>query len=161
MLTAILIYPFLHEAGHSIATILFGGKVVEFHLFPLPNVLCEVYSISNIGIVIIGISGMAFPLIVAMIIGKKTFAFWYISQVIIGISTYAFFISVVSLIMVRIGFQMPNEDVIKVIKIVPNSEIVLLVASIIFMIFSLWILVYNRPIKRMLEYLETKNPRIA
>ena len=161
MSTAILIYPFLHELGHSIATILFGGKVVEFHLLPLPNVLCEVYSISNIGIVIIGVGGMVFPLIVAMIISKKTFAFWYISQVIIGISAYAFFISATSLIMARFGFQMPNEDVIKVIQTVPNSEIVLLVATIILMVFSLWILVYNKPIKRMFEYLETKTPKIA
>ena len=140
---------------------LFGGKVVEFHLLPLPNVLCEIHSISNIGIVIIGISGMAFPLIVTMIISKKAFAFWYISQVIIGISAYAFFISVVSLIMARFGFQTPNEDVIKVIQTVPNSEIFLIGITITFMILTVWLFAYNNPKKRMTEYLETKNPRIA
>lgn len=134
---------------------------MEFHLLPLPNVLCEVYSISNIGIVIIGVGGMVFPLIIAMIISKKTFAFWYISQVIIGISAYAFFISATSLIMARFGFQMPNEDVIKVIQTVPNSDTFLIGIAITFIIFSLCLFAYNKPIKRMIEYLETNNPRIA
>lgn len=36
MFTAVLLYSALHELGHSLATVVFGGKVVEFHLLSLP-----------------------------------------------------------------------------------------------------------------------------
>lgn len=127
----------------------------------MPNVLCDVNSMSSVGILIIGINGMIFPLFVGMVSNKKSFALWYISQVITGISAYAFLVSTVALIMNKFGFQMPNEDVIKVLQTIPNSEILLSGVTVVFMVFSLWLFIYNKPIRRMLEYLEIKNPRIA
>lgn len=32
---AVLIYPFLHEAGHSLAAFLVGAEVVEVEILPL------------------------------------------------------------------------------------------------------------------------------
>ena len=160
-MTAIVIYPLLHETGHSIATVFFGGKVVEFHLFPLPNVLCEVYSVSNIGIAIIGINGMVFPLLVAIILSKKTFALWYISELITGITLFAFLISTIALIINKFGIKMLNEDIITVVESIPQSETFLFPTTIILMIFSLRLFICNNPIKRLLEYLDIKNSRIA
>ncbi len=161
LLTAIIIYPFLHETGHAIATILFGGKVIEFHLLPLPNILCDVNSMSSVGMVTIGISGMLFPFLMALIINKKSFVLWYISQVITGISAYAFFISIIGLIMNKFGFQISNEDVIRVVETIPSSETFLFTTTIILMIISVWLFIYNKPIRRIFDYLEIKKPRIA
>ena len=134
---------------------------MKFHLLPLPNVLCDVYTISNYGTVIIGISGMIFPLLIAMIFSKKAFALWYISELIIGISAYAFFISIIALILANFGIIMQNEDVIKAIQIMPESEMFVFLAIVSFMGLALWVFIKNKPIKRMIEYLEIKNPRIA
>lgn len=161
LITAIVVYPFLHESGHSVATMLFGGKVIEFHLLPLPNVLCDIYSISSVGIVIIGVSGMLFPLLIALPLSKKRFALWYMSEVIIGISVYAFFISAIALVLARFGILMPNEDVIKVIQTMPESKLFVFLAAVAFMGLALWAFVKNKPVKRMIEYLEIENPRIA
>ena len=161
LITTIVVYPFLHETGHSVATMLFGGKVIEFHLLPLPNVLCDVNFMSRVGIVIVGISGMVFPLLIALIINKKTFALWYMSEVIIGISVYAFFISVIALVLAKFGILMPNEDVIKAIQTMPESELFVFLVVVAFMGLALWAFVKNRPVKRMIDYLEIENPRIA
>ena len=48
LFVAIIIYPFLHEAGHSMAAILVGAKVIDFNLLPLPYVTCEVSSLNTI-----------------------------------------------------------------------------------------------------------------
>ena len=59
MFTAVLLHPALHELGHSLATLVFGGKVIEFHLLPLPNMLCDGSSVGNAGLVTIAVSGVA------------------------------------------------------------------------------------------------------
>ena len=59
LFTAVLLYPALHELGHSLATLVFGGKVIEFHLLPLPNMLCDGSSVGNAGLVTIASSGVA------------------------------------------------------------------------------------------------------
>ena len=59
MFTAVLLYPALHELGHSLATLVLGGKVIEFHLLPLPNMLCDGSSVGNAGLVTIAVAGVA------------------------------------------------------------------------------------------------------
>ena len=154
LFTAIIIYPFLHEIGHCIAIVLFGGKVKEFHLLPLPYVLCEDSSISNGGIVIVGIAGNLFPLFSAMIIIKKPFALWYIAELIIGISIYACVISVVALILANSGIIIPNEDVVKVVQITRGSELLVFSIIIVILCVAFRAFLKNKPIKRMVEYLE-------
>ncbi len=34
LFTAVIIYPMLHEAGHSLIALTVGADVVEFNLFP-------------------------------------------------------------------------------------------------------------------------------
>ena len=47
LLTAIIIYPVLHEFGHSLVAIAVGAKVVDFTLFPTPNLMCDVFCITD------------------------------------------------------------------------------------------------------------------
>ena len=62
LLTAVIIYPFLHESGHLIAAVLLGAEVLEFNLFPLPNVLCDMTHMRDISIIIVGLNGLFFPI---------------------------------------------------------------------------------------------------
>ena len=104
---------------------------------------------------------MIFPLLIAMIFSKKAFALWYISELIIGISAYAFFISIIALILAKFGIIMQNEDVIKAIQAKHESELLILLVVVTFMWLALWTFIKNKPVKRMIEYLEIENPRIA
>lgn len=89
---AIILYPFLHESGHSLAAFVVGADVTEFCVLPVPYVMCNVASLTEIQQMIIGVSGMAFPIIIALVIPKRWFWTWYIRFVLLGISLLAFII---------------------------------------------------------------------
>lgn len=74
--TAILLYPFLHELGHTLAVIVTGGKILEFQLFPLPNVLCELKEYTVFNTILIGFSGMVFPFLISVVPRRKSFWLW-------------------------------------------------------------------------------------
>ena len=61
LFTAAVMYPLLHEAGHSLAALLLGGRVVELRLFPIPSVLCDVGGIGSAGLVVFALCGAALP----------------------------------------------------------------------------------------------------
>ena len=70
LLTAVVIYPFLHETGHSIAAFLLGAEVLEFNLFPIPNVLCNMKNLPDNRIFLVGLDGLFFPVLFAAVIQK-------------------------------------------------------------------------------------------
>ncbi len=71
LLTAGILYPLLHEAGHWAATLLLGGEILEFHLLPRPNVLCELGKIGGAKRALIGLCGMALPFAAALVLHPK------------------------------------------------------------------------------------------
>lgn len=72
---AVIVYPVMHELSHSVTAMLVGAEVVEINLFPLPNVLCDVAGIDEIGIVFIGLSGMIIPFFISAVFKPKSFGF--------------------------------------------------------------------------------------
>ena len=115
LFTAVLLYPTLHELGHYLTTVLLGGKVLEIHLFTLPNMLCDGSSVGEIGLVMIGLSGMLIPFFISLLLNPKPFLLWYISQLIKCISVLAFGISLMSLLGKGYGFSISNDDIITVL----------------------------------------------
>lgn len=80
LLMSILFYPLLHETGHIISSLIVGGKIVKFNMIPPASVICDMKNVSDIGIIIVGISGNLFPTIVCILmytVNKYTFWFWY------------------------------------------------------------------------------------
>ena len=77
LFVAIVGYPLLHELGHSLAAVLLGGKVLDFQLLPLPNILCDSTGLSTLFISIIGLSGMALPFLVSVCIRTKGYYLWF------------------------------------------------------------------------------------
>ena len=68
LITTILIYPFLHELGHVIATILVGIEFSEFHLFPVPYVLCNMVNAGRMEYFVVGFAGVLFPFVVSQLL---------------------------------------------------------------------------------------------
>jgi hypothetical protein len=112
LFTAVLLYPALHELGHPLVILVLGGKVIEFHLLPLLNMLCDGSSVGNAGLVTIGLCGMLIPFLISISFKPNHFTLWYVMQLIKGISSLAFALSLMSLCGRRFGFRIANDDII-------------------------------------------------
>lgn len=73
LFVAAILYPLIHEAGHSLAAIFFGAKIKDFALLPLPGVVCDISAVSDAGRIIIALSGVFVPLFVCLLIHPRSF----------------------------------------------------------------------------------------
>lgn len=109
---AVIIYPLLHEVGHSISAVVFGAEIMNFQIFPIPSVLLEINSdISEFDFLLIGLSGMFFPFIISLLLPAKTFLKWYIRITLRLICIISFSIGIASVVMHQKGSILPNDDV--------------------------------------------------
>ena len=152
---ATLIYPFLHETGHSIATVLVGGDVIKFHLFPLPNILCNVATLSSTEKVLIGISGMLFPIVVSSLLfhSKKRFWLWYATLILRGICVLSIAMTIVATFLYTIGKPVINEDITTVLNIAPNLVKATAIASLLVISGLIIIIMKDNPVKKIGDYL--------
>lgn len=118
---AVIIYPFLHETGHSLSAVAVGAKIMNFQILPIPSVLVKINSgMSEFDFLIIGISGILFPFIISFLLPAKTFWKWYVRITLRLICILSFFISIVSILMYQQGSPMQNDDVTIVLKNSPQ-----------------------------------------
>lgn len=154
ILMAVIVYPILHELAHSIACVLFGAEIIEVNLFPCPSVLCNVDGVSNIGVIVIGISGVVLPFIFAMIVKTNKFWIWYMKYVIKLISALAFIISAISSICFLTGRPLSNDDITQILLVWGNNKWICVIAFIGLSMIAVLELVKERPVKRCLENFE-------
>lgn len=152
--TAIVLYPFLHETGHSLITLLVGGEVVEFHLFPLPNILCLLREQNTAEVVLIGLSGMLFPFVISCLPSCKNFWLWYVNWSLKGISLLSFLISAVVVIMFQCGTPVENDDMTRVMETYPQGATMYLALFALLSVYVIWRMVEDRPINRLLSLFE-------
>lgn len=98
LITAILIYPILHESGHILCAEIFNADVVEFNLMPLPNILCNISDLTDTQRILVGISGPVYPFVLASFFKPNGFWGKYIKTIIIGINILAFSLSIIAFI---------------------------------------------------------------
>lgn len=154
LFTAGLLYPFMHELGHSVAAILFCGRVREFHLFPLPNILCDGTAVTNSGLAAIGICGTVIPFLISISYEPKRFTLWYIFQLIKGISSLGFVLSLMSLVGQKFGFTIENDDIVTVLKFWSGGRELCIVMIIALLVVSVYSICRQQPIKRLYKYFE-------
>ena len=147
---AILVYPFLHETGHVLCSLIVGAKVHQFTLFPVPSVLCDVGCVSNAGRVLIGFGGNLFPIIVALFIPRRWFPMWFVRALLLGVSVLAFVISIVSVI-----FEInPQDDMFQVLKFWEYSKASMLLVLGTAVIAAILSIILDKPGKRICRYFE-------
>lgn len=147
LVVAIIVYPFLHEGGHSLAALLVGADVVEFEILPIPYVMCNVATLTNGQQILIGVSGMLFPLLIAVIIPRKWFWSWYLRFILFFISLLAFAISVVTLILPNGATVNPQDDMLRVMSLWSDSRMSLTVALIVCAVLIVVMTILDRPVK--------------
>lgn len=151
---AVIIYPTLHDAGHSLMAMAVGAEVISFELFPLPNVMSNISGVSSIGLALIGIGGMLIPMTVSLVLHPKNFLLWYCNTLIRGISILALGITLVATIMFATGNPIANEDITSVLNIYSDATVWVLLLTIPFIAFICMKIVRDNPIKRVEEYFE-------
>lgn len=119
---AVIGYPFLHELGHIIASVLVGAEVLELTILPVPSVLCDITGVGNSGLVMIGFAGTLFPLLISFLIPRRWLVSWCLRTLIQGISVLALIISCVSIL-----FSVnPQDDMIQIMRFWDFGKITLL-----------------------------------
>ena len=154
LFVAVIIYPFLHEVGHSILAILVGARVIEFNLLPLPYIICEVSEVGDVGNALIGLGGIVIPFFVSMSFNPKRFWLWYANLLIKGISTYAIILSAIAIIFYINGINWQNEDIVQVLNIFPDGRWIFLVVLCIMAIYGLMRLLKEKMISRCIIYFD-------
>ena len=152
LFVAIIIYPFLHEAGHSIVAILVGAKVTDFNLLPLPYGTCKVSNLNTTSMILIGLAGMFVPALISIIAHPKLFWFWYCNLVIKLISLLSFAISFISMVLYLFGVTIKNEDIIQVIDIWNNGVYVLIITMVLSMIGIIRSTIKQKPLTKIMDY---------
>lgn len=148
--TATLIYPFVHELGHILVSVMVGAEVHQLMLFPVPSVLCNVGTLSNIDKIVIGFGGMVFPILVALVIPMRWFITWLVRYLLLGMSVLAFIISIISVIF---GIN-PQDDMIQVLNFWNHSNLLLIAILSVFCVAAIMMIVKERPRKRICRYFE-------
>ena len=151
LLTAIFLYPFLHELGHTIAVIIFGSEVSEFRLFPLPSVLCEMDITNQFALVFVGFGGMLFPYVLSVASPGKHFWIWYLWTILSGICLLSFAISITGIFLYKFGSPIANEDITRVMEHADEYYTLYLGILIVLTIVRVVQLIRSKPIKRCMK----------
>ena len=152
LFVAIILYPFLHEAGHSMVAILVGAKVIDFNLLPLPYVTCEVSSLNTTSMILIGLAGMFVPALISIIARPEYFWFWYCNLVMKFICLLSFVISFIAIVLYLFGVTIKNEDIVQVIDIWNNGVYVLIITMVLSMIVIIRSIMMQKPLIKIIEY---------
>lgn len=152
LLTAIVIYPILHEGGHSLVALVVGADVVEFNIFPVPNIMCNVFGLSDLKISVIGLGGIFVPYLISFLLRPKNFWGWYTNSLVRGISLLALAISFVSIILWLTGITVQNEDIVQVLSIFNGGSIPFLIVFTVMFICGIKQIVADQPLKRIYKY---------
>ena len=156
LFVAIIIYPFLHEAGHSMMAILVGAKLIEFNLLPLPYVTCEVSNLNTTSVILIGLAGMFIPAIISIIARPKPFWFWYSNLVLKFICLLSFAISFVAIVLYLFGVTIKNEDIVQVINIWNNGVFVLIITMVLSMIGIFRSIIKQKSLEKIMHYFKVQ-----
>lgn len=152
LLTAIFLYPFLHELGHTCAAIIFGRQVCDFRLFPIPSVMCEMDITNELAVIVVGFSGMLLPYLVSLVPPRKTFWIWYLWLIISGICLLSFAVSIAGIFMYASGGLMANEDITQIMRFTEEYYVLYLAILIVLFIIRTVQIVRTKPMKRCLKY---------
>lgn len=151
LLCAIFVYPFLHETGHCMAIMAFGGKIEDLTLFPLPSVACTISTENLASYVVIGIGGVLFPILMCLILRFKNFWLWYGLTVLRIICIWSLVLSIVAGILLKIGNPMKNDDITMVLQKIPSYWWLCIITAIVLAVLIIVTIFKTRPIQRIYE----------
>jgi hypothetical protein len=110
-----------------------------------------VSEISAVASIVIGISGMALPYILAYIIRSKNFWIWYAGYTVKMISVLAFVLSAISSICFFVGKPWNNDDTTQILMMWGENKWIFLVILMIISTIAVLELVNEKPLEKCFE----------
>ncbi len=151
-ITALVLYPFFHEIGHTIASLIFGGEVKEIHVFPTAYVVCDIRNTKEFGKIMIGLSGILFPFLISIFMQPKRFWSWFAFFIFRGVCVLSFGISLIAIVMFCFGQEIENEDIVQVMKIAPMHGWIYFVVMLVLLGIDLVMIVRSHPFQQIIRY---------
>lgn len=152
LFVAVIIYPFLHESGHSLVALLVGARIIDFNILPIPFVVCEVSTIDITEQIFIGLGGIVFPYVLSMLLKPKWFWGWYASLILKGISVYSVILSIIAIVLHINGNSWQNEDIVQILQVFPNGTWLFLILLCIMGAYGLIRLLKEKVFSRCIDY---------
>ena len=149
---AVIVYPFTHELGHVVAAWLSGAQICEFHLLPIPNVLCKFDPMNIMSIILTGFGGILFPLMVTGVHPPKPFLLWYLWLSIKGICVWSLLLSLWELVFFQTELEIENDDIAQVLRFAPEYRAVYFAVIIAALTITAMQMTRSRPLKKCMEY---------
>ncbi len=145
---AVIWYPFLHELGHYIATVLLGGSNISIQLFPATFVSGEIANPTKWHYTVIGLSGLFLPMI-AFVFNPKRFTAWFVNEIVKCIVVFSWLLSFVAIMCMICGNEWCHEDIVTVIRMGVGGEVTWLMVCATFTILSAILLMKDRPLVKL------------
>lgn len=152
--TAILLYPLIHEAGHALSAILFGADIKELRIFPNAYVICDVSNARKFGKIVIGLSGVLLPFLLTVFVQPKRFWGWFTCFIVRGVCILSFGISFFAIVLFNLGREIENEDIVQVLKIEPMFGWLYALVFVGLMSIDIYLVVKSRPIQKCIKYFD-------
>ncbi|MCD8047342.1 MAG: hypothetical protein LUD80_01970 [Clostridiales bacterium] len=150
---AVLLYPLLHEGGHTLAALAVGAEVRDFRLFPLPSILCNAAGLDAGAMAMVGIGGMTLPLLLSLAVAPRSFWPWYVVTLLRGINILSLVIAAATTLSYLSGHLLPQEDITVVLDVCDAAPATLAVSPCLTALLAGRIAA-DEPIKRIEAYLE-------
>lgn len=150
-------YPVLHELGHSSVAMIVGAEMLEFNLFPLPSVLCNISGVSPFRSAMIGAGGMLLPFSFSILIYSKHFWLWYIGLIMNIICMISFVISIIGCVAFLNSAPIKNEDITSILNVYPNSVYLWIMGFLFVIAYSVFCIFKSSPMKTCMKYFDYKS----
>ena len=121
LLCTVIIYPLLHELGHSLAAIALGGEIVQLSWLPIPSVLCKMNSPNTSPNVIVGLSGMILPALLCIFVRSNRFWVWYLVFIMKLTAAWSLVLAGLSVFLFQKGITLPNDDMAIILERAPDQ----------------------------------------
>jgi hypothetical protein len=158
---ALLLYPLTHELGHALAALLLGGKPFAIELLPLPCIVCEASGLSNTGLIIVGLSGLILPALIALPLRRCSFFLWYTSFIMRGIVLLSMAVSAVTAFLYCADIPLPEDDITGVLELWRGGELWLIPSFLIVMALLIAQLASEKPMRKIIQALSMHNTGIS
>ena len=149
---AAVLYPFLHELGHSLTAIAFGAEVMEVRWLPLPSILCGMDPGNVVGYAAVGMGGITFPAVLSLLSRPiRRFWPWYAAFVIKLICIWSLLLSACSILLFRIGIVVPKDDMAQIMRRHPDWGPLYAVWVAVLLLALSVSLIRSKPLQRIMR----------
>lgn len=148
-----VVYPCLHELGHSIMAYVCGAQEVRMGVFPIAYTAYKNTETSLISQVLVGLSGYVFPLCLTLLPTANRFWVWLFMFYVRWTTLCGCGIAIAGLLGAAIRGVYVEEDITRLAMMTQSRAEVWLVGVFLAAVWLLWDIVRQKPIARIFEYI--------